>query len=109
MVHGSMSYSVAERVLEIGIPVALGAPLAGILGLVTGLGWKLSWVGVTVGVAPGLGLTRVIARFPFGVTATDPATFAAVGSGLLGIGLLAWKIPARRTARVDPKSALRHP
>jgi putative ABC transport system permease protein len=107
-IYGSMSYFVTERTHEIGIRVALGAQRANILGLVTSLGLKLSCIGIAIGVALALGLTRVIAQFLFGVTATDPATFAAVGLGLLGIGLLACYIPARRATRVDAMVALRH-
>jgi predicted permease len=107
-IYGSMSYFVTERTHEIGIRVALGAQRANILGLVTRLGLKLSLAGVAIGAALGIGLTRVIARFLFGVTATDPVTFAAVGLGLLAIGLLACYIPARRASKVDPMVALRH-
>jgi putative ABC transport system permease protein len=107
-IYGSMSYFVTERTHEIGIRVALGAQRRSILGLVAGLGLKLSLMGVAIGVALAVGLTRVIAQFLFGVTATDPATFAEVGLGLLGIGVLACYIPARRATRVDPMVALRH-
>lgn len=107
-IYGSMSYFVTERTHEIGIRVALGAQRANILGLVTRLGLKLSCMGVAIGAALALSRTRVIARFLFGVTATDPATFAEVGLGLLGIGLLACYIPARRATKVDPMVALRH-
>jgi putative ABC transport system permease protein len=87
---------------------ALGAQRGSILRLVTRLGLRLSGLGVTIGTALALGLTRVIARFLFGVSATDPITFAAVGLGLLMIALLACYIPARRATRVDPITALRH-
>jgi putative ABC transport system permease protein len=107
-IYGSMSYFVTERTHEIGIRVALGAQRGSILGLVTRLGLKLSLIGVGVGVALALVLTRVIAQFLFGVTATDPETFVAVGLGLLGIALLACFIPAWRATRVDPMVALRH-
>jgi putative ABC transport system permease protein len=107
-IYGSMSYFVTERTHEIGIRVALGAQRASILGLVAGLGLKLSGIGVAIGVALALCLTRAIARFLFGVTATDPVTFAAVGLGLLAIALVACYIPARRATKVDPMVALRH-
>ena len=107
-IYGSMSYFVTERTHEIGIRVALGAQRASILGLVAGLGLKLSGIGVAIGVALALCLTRAIARFLFGVTATDPVTFAAVGLGLLAIALVACYIPARRATNVDPMVALRH-
>ena len=107
-IYGSMSYFVTERTHEIGIRVALGAGRGSILGLVTGLGLRLSCIGVAIGIALALGLTRVIRQFLFGVTATDPVTFGEVGLGLLGIALLACYIPARRAAKVDPMVALRH-
>jgi putative ABC transport system permease protein len=107
-IYGSMSYFVTERTHEIGIRVALGAQRASILGLVTMLGLKLSSLGVVIGTVLAICLTRVIAQFLFGVTATDPATFTEVGLGLLGIALLACYIPARRATRVDPMTALRH-
>jgi putative ABC transport system permease protein len=107
-IYGSMSYFVTERTHEIGIRVALGAQRASILALVTKLGLKLSCLGVGIGAALAVGLTRVIARFLYGVTATDPITFAAVGVSLLGIGVLACYIPARRATRIDPLTALRH-
>jgi putative ABC transport system permease protein len=107
-IYGSMSYFVTERTHEIGVRVALGARRASILGMVTRLGLKLSAAGVAIGVALALILTRVIAQFLFGVTATDPATFVEVGLGLLSIALLACYIPARRATRVDPMVALRH-
>jgi len=107
-IYGSMSYFVTERTHEIGIRVALGAGRGSILGLVTGLGLRLSCMGVAIGVVLALGITRVIARFLFGVTATDPVTFGEVGLGLLGIALLACYVPGRRAARVDPMVALRH-
>ncbi|HTT65822.1 MAG TPA: ABC transporter permease [Bryobacteraceae bacterium] len=107
-IYGSMSYFVAARTHEIGIRVALGAQRGTILAMVTSLGLKLSLTGVSIGAALALGLTRVIARFLFGVTATDPVTFMAVGCGLLCIGLLACYVPARRATKTDPMVALRH-
>jgi predicted permease len=107
-IYGSMSYFVTERTHEIGIRVALGAQRASILGLVARLGLRLCCMGVAIGVALALCLTRVIARFLFGVTATDPVTFAAVGLGLFGIALVACYIPARRATKVDAVVALRH-
>jgi putative ABC transport system permease protein len=107
-IYGSMSYFVTERTHEIGIRIALGAQRGSILGLVTRLGLKLSCIGVAIRAALALILTRVIAQFLFGVTATDLATFAVVAFGLLGIALLACYIPARRATRVDPMAALRH-
>jgi putative ABC transport system permease protein len=69
---------------------------------------KLSSLGAGLGAVLAVGLTRVIARFLYGVTATGPITFAAAASGLLAVGLLPCYIPARRATRVDPLTALRH-
>jgi len=107
-IYGSMSYFVSARTREIGIRVALGASRAGILQLVTTLGLKIAVIGVAVGIALAIGLTRVIAEFLFGVTATDPATFAVVGLGLIAVAMLACYIPARRATKVDPLVALRY-
>jgi putative ABC transport system permease protein len=81
-IYGSMSYFVTERTHEIGIRVALGAQRANILGLVTRLGLKLSCMGVAIGAALALGLTRVIARFLFGVTAAYSARARVPGRSL---------------------------
>jgi putative ABC transport system permease protein len=107
-IYGSMSYFVTERTHEIGIRVALGAQRASILRLVTGLGLKLSCMGVAIGAALALCLTRVIARFLFGVTATDPVTFAAVGPGPAQVSPAGVLHP--RAARYQSRSmvALRH-
>ncbi len=107
-IYGSMSYFVAARTREIGIRVALGASRGGIVRLVTALGLRIAVIGVVIGIAMAIGLTRVIARFLFGVTATDPATFAIVGLGLVAVALAACSVPARRATRVDPMDALRH-
>ena len=107
-IYGSMSYFVSERTREIGIRVALGASRSGVLRLITTLGLKLALAGVVIGMALAIGLTRVIARFLFGVTATDPATFVVVGLGLVAIAMLACYIPAHRATKIDPMVALRH-
>src|SRR6266436_4191830 len=107
-IYGVMSYFVNERTREIGIRVALGAHRADVLRLVAGMGLKLAAIGVAIGVALALGLTRLIATFLFGVKPTDPVTYAVVGAPLIGVALLASYIPARRATRVDPMTALRY-
>lgn len=102
-----MSYFVNERTHEIGIRIALGAERASVLGLVTGLGLKLTVIGVAIGAIFAFALTRLIARFLFGVSPADPTTFAAVAVVLLSIALLACYLPARRATKVDPMVALR--
>jgi putative ABC transport system permease protein len=107
-VYGVMSYFVAGRTHEIGVRVALGAQRIDVLRLVAKLGLTLTSIGVVIGVALSLGLTRLIARFLFGVKPTDPATYAAVAAGLIAIASLACYIPARRATKVDPMVALRY-
>ncbi len=107
-IYGVMSYSVSERTHEIGIRVALGAHRGDILGLIGKLWLKLTFIGVGIGVALALGVTRLISSFLFGVKPTDPLTYAAVAAGLAGIAMLACYIPARRALKVDPIVALRY-
>lgn len=106
--YGSMSYFVSERTREIGIRVALGASRTSILKLVAALGLKMTTIGVVIGIALAAALTRFIAGFLFGVTATDPLTFAFVGIGLMAVAMLACYIPAYRATKVDPMAALRY-
>lgn len=106
--YGSMSYFVSERTREIGIRVALGASRTSILKLVAALGLKMATIGVVIGIALAAALTRFIAGFLFGVTATDPLTFAFVGIGLMAVAMLACYIPAYRATKVDPMAALRY-
>jgi len=107
-IYGVMAYFVSERTREIGIRIALGAQRSNVLGMVAKLGLKLTMIGVVVGVALALGLTRLIAKFLFGVTTADPLTFAAVALVLALVALLACLIPARRAVSVDPTEALRY-
>jgi putative ABC transport system permease protein len=107
-IYGVMSYFVNERTREIGIRMALGAQPADVLSLVTKMGLKLALLGVIIGIVLAIGLARVIANFLFGVTPTDPATYAAVAAALIAVALLACFIPARRAACVDPMVALRY-
>jgi putative ABC transport system permease protein len=106
-VYGVMSYHVAENTRDIGVRVALGAQRRDILKLVVGQGLALALIGVVVGTAGALGLTRLMDSLLFGVTATDPLTFGIVASLFGVVALLACWIPARRATKVDPMVALR--
>jgi putative ABC transport system permease protein len=107
-IYGVMSYFVNARTHEIGVRVALGALPRDVLELIGGLGLKLSAIGVIVGAALAFALTRLIAKFLYGVKPADPLTYAVVAIILIAIALLACFIPARRAVKVDPMVALRH-
>jgi putative ABC transport system permease protein len=105
--YGVVSYSAAQRTFEIGVRMALGASRGNILGLVLGQSLQLVLGGLLLGVAASAAVTRMLTTFLYGLTATDPVTFLAVGILLLGVGLLAGYLPARRAAGVNPLTALR--
>jgi len=106
--YGVMSYLVAQRTHEIGVRVALGAGPREVLRMVLLRGIKVTGIGLAVGIAASLALTRLIGRFLFGVKNTDPVTYAVVALVLMAVALAACYVPARRAARVDPLVALRH-
>jgi predicted permease len=107
-IYGVMAYAVTRRTGEFGIRIALGASGGSILRLVLRQGILTALVGVAMGLAGALALTRTLSSLLFGLTATDPATFAAVVLLLVSVILLACFIPARRAAKVDPMVALRY-
>ncbi|MGH9845705.1 MAG: FtsX-like permease family protein, partial [Blastocatellia bacterium] len=106
-IYGVTAYSVAERTPELGIRLALGAQTNDVLKLIIGQGLRLIAVGVVLGLVASLALTRLMKSLLFGVSATDPLTFAVIALLLLIVALLACWIPARRATKVDPMIALR--
>jgi predicted permease len=106
-IYGVLSYIVTQRTREIGVRVALGAKSRDVLTMFVGRGLRLAAVGVAVGLIAAVLLTRLMQSVLYGITPTDPATFATVGVGLLAVATLASWLPARRAARVDPMVALR--
>jgi predicted permease len=106
-IFGVVAYGVQQRVREIGVRVALGASVADVIRLIVGRSLAFVSAGATIGVIAAIGLTRFMAGKLYGVTPTDPLTFALAVSVLLGVALLASYIPARRVARIDPVTALR--
>ena len=103
-----MAYSVSRRTREIGVRVALGAGSGEVLRMILVQGLRTIFIGVAIGIAGSLALTRTVESLLFGVTATDPLTFVAVILLLVGAALLAGYIPARRATKVDPLVALRY-
>ena len=107
-IYGMVSFSVSQRVREMGIRVAIGAKRADVLRLVVGQGTKVALLGIAVGIAAALGLTRLMISLLFGVSATDPLTFLGVAALLTLVALGASFLPALRATRVDPMVALRY-
>jgi putative ABC transport system permease protein len=107
-IYGVLSYQVARRTHEIGIRMALGANPRDVFRLVLNEGLRVVLVGVAIGTAAALLLTRLMASLLFGVKPTDPLTFAAVAALLVCVALAACYIPARRATQVDPIIALRY-
>ena len=106
-IYGVISYFVAQRTKEIGLRVTLGATRADILWLVLGTGLRLAVIGIVVGLVGGFAMGRVLSRFLFLVTATDPMILIGVPLLIAGIATLACYLPARRATHLDPVLALR--
>ena len=102
-----MHYFVVQRKHEIGVRMALGAQYGSVLALVLRQGLVLAMIGIVTGMLCALGLTRMLSSLLYGVAPTDPVTFAASTTILLGVAILACWLPARRAARIDPVLALR--
>ena len=106
-VYGTLSFAVARRTREIGVRVALGASAFDVQWMVIRENVMLLAAGLAAGVGLALWMSRFVSSFLFGVTATDPATFAGVTALLAAVGLVASYLPARRATKVDPMVVLR--
>ena len=106
-IYGVMSLNVANRRNEFGIRIALGAQRSNVLRLMLGQGLRLAVAGVALGLLGAIAFTRLLKGLLFGISASDPFTFAVIAVLLVGVALLACWIPARRATKVDPLEALR--
>ncbi|HSJ13326.1 MAG TPA: FtsX-like permease family protein, partial [Longimicrobiales bacterium] len=107
-IYGLLSYTVSQQRREIGIRVALGAPIASVLSLVVGQGMRLTGVGLATGLVAALFLTRLLESLLYGVRPLDPATYVVVPALFALVALAATFLPARRALAVDPMLALKH-
>jgi ABC-type antimicrobial peptide transport system permease subunit len=106
-IFGVASYTVTQRTHEVGVRMALGARRSDVLKLIIGRGALLTGIGVAIGLAAARALAHYVESLLYGITSTDPATFVSVPLLLAAVALLAFWVPARRAAGVDPIIALR--
>jgi predicted permease len=107
-IYSVLAYSVRRRVQEIGIRLALGAQVRDVVRLIVVEGMKPALIGIALGAVGAWMLSRILSRLIYGVSATDPYTFAAVALLLATVALMSCMIPAYRATRVEPVSALRN-
>jgi putative ABC transport system permease protein len=107
-IYSVMNYAVAQRTHEIGVRMALGAQRRDVMKFVVTQGMKPALLGIVIGMAASFGLTRLMRSLLFGVSATDPLTFAVIALLLALVAILACWLPARRATKVDPMVALRY-
>ncbi|MBO0858643.1 MAG: ABC transporter permease [Chloracidobacterium sp.] len=105
--YGSLAYSVSQRTQDIGLRIALGARSGDVLRIVVFDGMKLTVIGLAIGLPASYGLTKLMKSYLYGVSLTDPLTFAVISASLLAVTLAACYAPARRATKVDPMIALR--
>ncbi|MGH9823076.1 MAG: FtsX-like permease family protein, partial [Blastocatellia bacterium] len=106
-IYGVISYSVSQRVREIGVRMALGARRSDVLKAIVAEGMMITGIGVAIGLVSSFALTRVLSSLLYGVSATDLPTFGAVSVALGMVALVACYIPAHKATKVDPVTALR--
>jgi len=106
--YGVLAYTVAQRMREFGIRLALGAAARDVLGMVMGQGAKLAAVGLVLGIAGAAGLMHLMTTLLFQVKPTEPVVFLLVAGGLMAVALIASLIPSVRAIRIHPAIALRH-
>jgi putative ABC transport system permease protein len=106
-VYGVVAYSVSRRTREVGVRLALGARPRDVVRLIVSQSLRVAGAGVVLGIAGALVVTRALAKLLYGVSATDPWTFAAIAALLTAVAALATYLPARRATRVEPTLALR--
>jgi ABC-type antimicrobial peptide transport system permease subunit len=106
--YGTVAYNVARRTGEIGIRMALGAQRGAVVRMILRQVFVLAAVGLAIGLPTALGASKLVESFLFGMKANDPRALTLAVAILLGAALLAGYVPARKAARIDPMTALRH-